>query len=260
MIRIDSPTNPRVKDALQAVREGRLVPIEGVRAITEALTDGLRPVAVFFEEESLDDSLRAALAGSGADMVLSSDRVVSRLSDLPSARRAVALVPPRRLLLEDLPFPGSSLALLLDSVQDPSNVGAVLRSAEAFGVSAVVLTRGSASPFSARSLRASAGSAFRVPLAADVDAADAIAWARRAGAVVVGGEARGGIEPGSVDASKRLLLAIGSEGHGFSAAVAGALDLRVTISLGGRVESLNAAVAAALLLYALSPKTSASNR
>jgi RNA methyltransferase, TrmH family len=258
--RIDSPANPRVKEALRAVRDGELVPIEGTRAIGEALADGLRPVAVFHEEEALDGPLREALAGRGAELIVCSERVVARLSDLPSARRAVALVPPRDLRLPDLPFPSGSLALLLDSVQDPSNVGAILRSAEAFGAAAAVLTKGSANPFSTKALRASAGSAFRVPLATGVDAPDAIAWARKADAAVVGAEARGGVEPGDVDPTRRLLLVIGSEGHGLSAGVAGSLDLRVTIPLRGRVESLNAAVAAALLLYALSPKTSASNR
>ena len=96
--------------------------------------------------------------------------------------------------------------------------------------------------------------------ALDVAAADALTWARSAGAKVVGADAKGGIDPLAVRQTSRLLLVIGSEGHGLSAEVSDALDVRVTIPLRGRVESLNAAVAAAVLLYALSPKTSASNR
>jgi TrmH family RNA methyltransferase len=260
VIRIDSPTNPRLRGAVTALREGDLVAVVGARAITEALADGIRLLDVFFEEGSLDEALLAALSDSGAELIGASERVVSRLSGLPSARGAVALASPRRWRLPDLPFPEEALVLLLDSVQDPTNVGAILRSAEAFGAAAVVLTRGTADPFSPKALRASAGSAFRIPVAADVPAAEALSWARSAGARVAGAEAKGGKDPGDIRAGTRLLLAIGSEGHGLSSEVAAALDERVTIPLRGRVESLNAAVAAALLLYTLSPKTSASNR
>ena len=259
-MRIDSPTNQRIKEAVKALREGDVAAVSGARGIAEALADGIRLLDVFYEPGSLDEALLTALSDSGSELIEASERVVARLSDLPSARGAVALADPRRWKLSDLLFPEGSLAVLLDSVQDPANVGAILRSAEAFGAAAVILTPGSAGPFSPRALRASAGSAFRIPIAADVPAAEALAWARAAGARVAGADAKGGKAPEEFRSGTRLLVVIGSEGHGFSPEVAAALDERVTIPLRGRVESLNAAVAAGLLLYALSPKTSASNR
>lgn len=256
MIRIDSPTNPRVRDAVRALRNGDLVAVEGGRAIAEALADGVRPVFVFHEPGALDEALLERISAAGAEIAEASARVVARLSDLPSSRGVVALAAPPRSRLADLPFPAASVTLLLDSVQDPMNVGAIFRSAEAFGAGAVILTPGTASPFSPKALRASAGSAFRVPVAPDVAAADALTWARSAGARVVGADAKRGIDPLAVRQTSGLLLVIGSEGHGLSAEVSDALDVRVTIPLRGRVESLNAAVAVAVLLYALSPKTS----
>jgi RNA methyltransferase, TrmH family len=260
VVRIDSPTNPRVRDVVRAMRDGDLVAVEGGRAVTEALTDGVRPVFVFHEPGALDQALLDRISAAGAEVIEASARVVTRLSDLPSSRGVVALAAPPRCRLADLPSPEAPITLLLDSVQDPTNVGAILRSAEAFGAGAVILTPGTASPFSPKAMRASAGSVFRLPVVLDVDAADALTWARTAGARVVGADVKRGIDPVALRHTSRVLLVIGSEGHGLSTEISEALDVRVTIPLRGRVESLNAAVAAAVLLYALSPKISASNR
>jgi TrmH family RNA methyltransferase len=137
-------------------------------------------------------------------------------------------------------------------MQDPANVGAIVRCAEAFGVAGVVLTPESAWPFSPRALRASAGSALRVPIVPRVPAAEAVAWARASGACLAGAEAHGGEAPAAAAKVRPLVLVLGSEGHGISPEVEAALDRRLTLPLGGRVESLNAAVAAGLLLFVLS--------
>jgi TrmH family RNA methyltransferase len=205
-----------------------------------------------------------------------SARVLRRLSDLPSTRGVVALAKPPQRTLASLSSllpskktvssnaprkgaissqPGSEtegvLFLLLDDIQDPANVGAILRSGEAFGAAAALLTPGCAWPFSPRALRASAGSAFRLPVCARVTAREAVAWARRHGIELAGAEAHGGEAPESLAAARPLALVIGSEGHGISPEIAAALDHRITLPLAGRVESLNAAVAAGVLLHAL---------
>ncbi len=190
-----------------------------------------------------------------------SARVLKRLSDLPSTRGVAALAPPPHRTLASLsPLspskksspPSSSLFLLLDEIQDPANVGAIVRCAEAFGVAAVILTPGCAWPFSPRALRASAGSALRVPIAARVPAEEAVAWARALGASLAGAEAHGGEPPERAAGVRPLVLVVGSEGHGISPGIEAALDRKLTLPLGGRVESLNAAVAAGLLLFVLS--------
>ena len=131
-------------------------------------------------------------------------------------------------------------------------MGAILRSGEAFGVAAALLTPGCAWPFSPRALRASAGSAFRLPVAARVMAREAIAWARSHGIALAGAAAHGGTAPEALGGVRPLALVIGSEGHGISAEIAGSLAHRVTLPLSGRVDSLNAAVAAGVLLHILS--------
>ena len=270
MTRIDSPANARIAAALRAVAAGGRMLLVGRRVMEFGLVGGMAGDEVLLVQqeasEEHEDSLRR-IRGVAPRVSLHevSIRVLKRISDLPSTRGIAALAPPpHRTLTQLTPSKktsssnaprraalNSSLFLLLDGVQDPANVGAIVRSAEAFGAAGVVATPGCAWPFSPRALRASAGSALRVPIAARVAASDAVAWARRAGAVLAGAEAHGGDPPESAAAVRPLVLVIGSEGHGISPDLAGALDRRLTLPLSGRVDSLNAAVAAGLLLFVL---------
>jgi RNA methyltransferase, TrmH family len=269
MPRIESPTNPRIATAVRAVAEGDRMLLEGERMVEEALDAGVAIDEVFVvdamseEHEEFLQRLRgegadaAGGARPGAPVTVVSPRVLKRLSDLPSNRGVAALAPPpHRTLAQLAPSKkspsSSSLFLLLDGIQDPANVGAIVRCAEAFGVAGVVLTPGSAWPFSPRALRASAGSALRVSIAPRVAPAEAIAWARACGASLAGAEAHGGEPPETAAGVRPLVLVVGSEGHGISAELEIALDRRLTLPLGGNVESLNAAVATGLLLFVLS--------
>jgi len=240
--------------------------LEGGRMIEEALDAGIQAEEIFLQknpeqkegEREEEDFLRRLRGEGNARVTEVSARVLRKLSDLPSTRGAVAIaLPPYRTLtslsalLPSKKSSSSSLFLLLDEVQDPANVGAIFRSGEAFGVAAALLTPGCAWPFSPRALRASAGSAFRLPVCAPVTAEQAVAWARGHGIALAGAEAHGGDAPESLAALRPLALVIGSEGHGISPEIASALDRRVTLPLPGRVESLNAAVAAGVLLHVL---------
>lgn len=269
-MRITSTSNPRVQAALRAVESGERMLLEGERALGEALAAEIVPEEIFLEGEEGGEPaepIRSA-AERGASLCFVTSKVLSKLSDLPSARGVVALAPPPRRSLSDLhpskhppsvplplssssssSFPSSSLLfVLLDGVQDPANVGAIVRSAEAFGAAGVLLTPDCASPFSPKALRASAFSALRIPIATGVTPEDAVAWAAAAGAALAGAETRGGDCPSTLSGVRPLVLVIGSEGRGISPALENRLSRRVTIPLAGRVESLNAAVAAGVLL------------
>lgn len=251
MIRIDAPSNPRVVALAREIARGTAMALEGPRLLSEALDAGLTPETVFYESGPENEAVVSRATEKGAEAILVSSRVLQKLSDLPSARGLVAIAQRPSGELRLLPRAANGLTLLLDVVQDPVNVGAILRSAEAFGVESLLLLRGTASPFSTRALRASAGSALRLPIATDLEFEDALVWIRAEGAHLVGADPHAGEPPGALASLRPLVLAIGSEGHGFSAPLAAALERRVTIPLGGRVESLNAGAATAVLLYAL---------
>ncbi|HQR67302.1 MAG TPA: RNA methyltransferase [Thermoanaerobaculia bacterium] len=249
-MKIASTSNPRIQAALRAVEGGERLLLEGARAIGEALAAGIVPREIFLEGDEgppRDDAVRGA-AERGAALCHVTSKVLSRLSDLPSTRGVVALAVPPRRALPDLRLPDDALVLFLDGIQDPANVGATLRSAEAFGVAAALLTPDCASPFSPKSVRASALSALRLPIATGVSPDDAAAWAAESGAVMAGAETRGGEPPAVLSGIRPLVLVVGSEGRGISPALEARLSRRVTIPLAGRVESLNAAVAAGILL------------
>jgi RNA methyltransferase, TrmH family len=260
MTRIDSPANPRVVSALRAIRQGEALLLEGPRMLGEAIAAGTAVDAVFHVARAEDETALRAAARRGAELVTVSPRVLEKLSALPSSRVLVALARPPARRLEELELPAHGLAVLLDGVQDPANVGAILRSAEAFGAACAVLTSECAGPFGPRALRASAASALRLPLAAGVSPEEAVAWVAARGARLAGADAHAGSLPGKLEGAAPLVLAIGSEGHGLSGSVAAALSLRLRIPMSGAVESLNAAVAAGVLLYVLSSRISAEKR
>jgi TrmH family RNA methyltransferase len=270
-MRIDSPANPRVKAALRAVEAGERILLEGSRALEDCLAAGIVPEEIFLEGDETAGGVGAGsavekAAEQGARVFCVSSKVLRKLSDLPSLRDVVSLaVPPRRSIADlhlrrrppSVSLPSSSLSssslfVLLDGVQDPANVGAIVRSAEAFGAGGVVLTPDCASPFSPKALRASALSVLRIPIAAGVGPGQSVAWARRGGATLAGAEARGGEAPSALRGVRPLVLVVGSEGRGISPTFEAHLTRRVTIPLSGRVESLNAAVAAGILLALVS--------
>ncbi len=142
------------------------------------------------------------------------------------------------------------VALWLDSVQDPGNLGAIVRSAAALGASAVLLGPGSADPWSPAAVRGAAGAVFRIPVEREVAAARAVRRVREGGGEVWAAAGAGEtLAPGRV--REPLLLMLGAEGRGLAAEALELADRTVALPLGRGVESLNVAVAAGILLWAV---------
>lgn len=164
----------------------------------------------------------------------------------PQGVLAVARIPSWRFEAV-VDVPGDAVILLLDAVQDPGNLGTLTRTAEALGAAAVVALPGTVDPWNPKSVRAAAGSLFRVPiLTSGWDEAER--QLRRAGYRLLAAEA-GGEPPRAAD--RRVALVMGNEGVGISPEIRTAVDGMIGIPLRGRAESLNVAAAAAILLYEL---------
>jgi TrmH family RNA methyltransferase len=142
-----------------------------------------------------------------------------------------------------------AIAVIAVDVQDPGNLGAIIRVAEAGGAAGVIVSGASADPFGWKALRGSMGSTLRLPVGTVSNAADAVAMARRAGYRVIATVPRGGRSPFDVNLAGSAAVLIGGEGPGLPPAIVEAADERVTIPMDGSVESLNSAVAAALMVY-----------
>ncbi len=156
---------------------------------------------------------------------------------------------PQRIRLSDTNLAGVRY-LVLENVQDPGNVGTMVRTADAMGFDGVVVLPGTADPFGPKSIRSAMGSAFHVPVFDGTDIAETVRWLHEAGCRVyaghLNGERLGGtglVIPGAV--------IIGNEANGLSEEAAGLADALVRIPMRGRAESLNAACAAAILCYSM---------
>jgi TrmH family RNA methyltransferase len=140
-----------------------------------------------------------------------------------------------------------ALVLVIDGVQDPGNLGTILRSAEAFGASGLLLLKGTVNPFNSKAVRASAGSIFRVPFVQGLDDVQALAMLCETGVNVYAAVPNSANSIGDFDLTRPCAIVIGSEGHGVSASIRiAARDLSIPTA---GVESLNAAVSAAIVLY-----------
>ena len=244
-----------------------LVLAEGVRCVREALDAGwtvrLALVSPRLDDTNAGKELEARLRSSVALPITVSDAELKRLSDT-DAPQGVLLVVERPAHSLDLPASARRL-LVLDGVQDPGNVGTLVRSSHAFGLDAVVALPGTADPWSPKVVRSSAGSVFHASVVA-LDRARLLGWLRANGVGLIVAEASagsvrgGGSNPsvglGALPAQiggrsglpRAWALVVGNEGAGVSAELAAGADLRVSIPIEG-AESLNAGVAGSILLY-----------
>jgi RNA methyltransferase, TrmH family len=143
-----------------------------------------------------------------------------------------------------------AFVLAVEDVQDPGNLGSLLRAAEAGGATGALICGASATPFSVKAVRGSMGSVLRMPVLGGLDTMAAMTAIDASGLRTIASVARGGEDPEAVDWTGRVALWIGSEGQGLSEATAAACNARVTIPMEAPVESLNVAVAGAILVYA----------
>ncbi|MEE8467830.1 MAG: RNA methyltransferase [Planctomycetota bacterium] len=248
---VRSPANAALKrvGAVLAGKRPEEVVLEGGRLLRDALRANHRLELLLLSEERAAEAAEwSALEGVGEVRVVQTG-LLERVSDLATSPGVLALVPrPRALDAAELVHGPSALVLVVCRVADPGNLGALARSAEAAGASALAVVSGGARPFTARALRGSMGSLLRLPVV-EADDPDALAEAfTRSGLRQVAAAARGGMAPDEMDWSGPLALWVAGE-TGALPAVASAFDA-VTIPTAGAVESLNVAVAASVLLFA----------
>ncbi len=252
---ITSRQNPLVARYRAAARGGASAPLllDGVHLVLEALAAGIRvdeaAVANTAREDPALHDLLSALGRAKVEVTTVSTAVMDALSPVrtPSPIVALAVRPPSR---ESAIFPADrSLAVIAVDIQDPGNVGAIVRVAEAAGATGVVAAGASADPFGWKALRGSMGSALRLPVTSRVGVDEAMASARAAGCRVIAATPRGGEPVFSANLRGPIAILIGGEGPGLPSAVIESADVPVTIPMQAPVESLNAAVTAALVLY-----------
>jgi TrmH family RNA methyltransferase len=248
--------NTRVKEARKLSRrpvrsERRLFLADGPKAVEGALStvldSGDSCVVEVFATPAAEQQYAALLAS--ADVVTTvDDRALASLSDAVNPAGVVAVC--RHL---DVPLAsaltGPMVAICAD-VRDPGNAGTVIRTADAAGAGGVVLAGSSVDAYNPKTVRASVGSLFHLPLAVEPDPAAAVAAARAAGYTVLAADGAGEVDLFSADLGGPTAWLFGNEAWGLPADLTALADHRVAIPIHGRAESLNLATAAAVCLYA----------
>ena len=260
---VESKQNARVKELRRALtqpgRDARgLIAIEGPKMLEEALRARLRVATVFVTlgAERLPEGLGVA---AETEILALPKRVLDSALTTETPQPIAALVEPPDWTWSHLFHAhrsGTELIVVLAGIQDPGNLGTILRSAEAFGASGVVSLPGTVSAWNPKVVRASAGSVFRVPLLA-AGGRECFTRLRTAGVKVFAAAVRAAQPADLADMAGPVALLIGNEGSGVPDDLAANADAEITIPCPGPVESLNAAVAASVLLYEASRQRSA---
>lgn len=256
----------RFRSASRTSRRSRThLLLDGRRLIADAQRAGLSLETVLVAAAALRrgepalDALVAHCEAQRIDVVAGSDPVLAAASPLRSPSTAVALArhcPPS--VADVLARAAHGCLIAPAGVQDPGNLGAIVRAADAAGAGGVLVTGTAADPFGWKALRGAMGSTFRLPVADAGESSDLPERARQAGCAVLVAAPRGGQSMYDLDLTQPLLLLIGGEGAGIEGTTHRSADGVVSIPMAAGVESLNAAVAAAVIAYEVRRQRTAS--
>lgn len=257
--RVEGRHNALVKELRLAFAHAELTKdgdcaIEGLRLVEEAIRSGLRFRAVFFRESAQDRAERLLpQIGAHVETLLLPDKLFDSAVPTESPQGVAALVGLKESSLDDL-FERLQLGPILAVVglQDPGNLGTILRSAEAFGSAGIVLVEGTVSPFNAKVIRASAGSIFRLPfvMAKASGGSETLLTKLRAQSVrLLATSSHKGTPIGQASLAAPAAIFVGNEGSGLPRNLLAAVDGTIAIPHSPQVESLNAGIAASILLY-----------
>lgn len=253
---ITSVSNGKIRQVAQwqaKAKERRAAGVflaEGFKLFAEAPAGWIREVYVSREalkRAETDEALRRKLAETGYETV--SGQVFQRISDTKTPQGILCVVNRPLYRIEQVTKGPAPLIAVLENIQDPGNLGAILRTGEGAGVTGVILAGDTADIFSPKAVRATMGSVFRVPFVLAEHLPGALVRLKETGITVYAAHLSGRDYDDGISFRQGTAFVIGNEGNGLSRETAAAADALIRIPMEGKVESLNAAAAAAVLLY-----------
>lgn len=262
--RVEGKHNPLIKDLRHAISRGKLTEagdcaIEGLRVVEEAIRSGLRFSAVFFRESSPEVTERLLpQIGAQVETLMLPDRLFDSVVDSESPQGLAALVRPREFSFEDLTERLQiGPIVVVAALQDPGNLGTILRSAEAFGSAGAILGEGTVSPYNSKAIRASAGSAFRLPIVhrhgnrqnGAIELRNICEMLREKNVRLLATSSHKGAPLHQANLKESCAIFFGNEGAGLPKDLMIKMDEVLSIPHLPQVESLNAGVAASIVLY-----------
>ena len=226
---------------------------EGVKAVSEGVTNGIYPEKIIISRHGESQPwIKEILSrpDSPAEVVRVDDSVMQYMSETEAPQGILALFKMPGISLPDIRIRPSSVFVVVEGVQDPGNVGTIVRTADAFGAHAVILTSGCADLYNAKTLRSTMGSVFHIPVVRDVDISGLTAFLTDRGiltAVTSLDETSRSLP--EADLPRPLAVVLGSETKGVSPEICRIAGAKLKIPMEGLAQSLNVAVAAGIVLY-----------
>ncbi len=254
---ITSRDNPLLRQT-RAVRDGKideLIYVEGLRLCEEAYRSKLVIEAVIVSEELLRKERAAGVIGELSQMTTRvasvSEKLLESVSYTKTPQGIIVLAqrPPASEMHLGSQLETNPLIVALHQINNPVNVGAILRTAEAAGAGGVITTKNTSDPFSPKSLRGAMGSAFRLPIWSGPEYDDVIEWCRKREIVTICADVEAQFAYTDVDWTGPHALLLGPESAGFTAEELASADYKVSIPMKGMAESLNVAVASGIMLF-----------
>jgi len=253
-MKITSSANKHIRDIIQ-IRETRAkfrhaaFLVEGPHLVEMAFSAGVQIKEVFVTETFINTKEHQALLGKITTAIYEvSEQLLNKITDTETPQGIVAVAGYKPGTLDTLTLKESPLLAVLDAIQDPGNLGTIIRTSDAAGADAVILLPGSCDAFMPKVIRATAGSIFNLPLIyAEPDAL--LDWLHKKNIQLAVTAADAGKTVFEADLSRGLAIAFGNEAHGISDHLRKAADLSLNIPILGKAESLNVATSAAICLY-----------
>ena len=256
---ITSVNNPRVKEIANLKQkkyrsESGLFFAEGLRAVQEAM-EYAEVAELFFtagEENKLDEVLKTAKE-KGVRLYQADAKVMAKISDTKTPQGVLAVIRVPKQSLQKL-RPGTASdnnapVVILDRIQDPGNLGTIIRTADAVGALGIILLEGCVDAYSPKVVRASMGSLFHLPVVQDIFPEEALTWCYRRGYEPAATVMKGAANLYKADISKKMAFIFGNEANGVSEELQAAAETRLFIPMSGQAESMNVAMAAGIVLF-----------
>ena len=260
---ITSASNDRIKEVKKLMksaslrREKELYIVEGIRMVREIPADAIRTLYV---AESMADKFADVCKEKNASVEIVRDSVFQSMSDTNTPQGILAEVYQKQTTEEDLfgrdtdPF-----LLIIERLQDPGNLGTIIRTAEGAGVTGIILSSDSVDIYNPKVVRSTMGSVFRMPIFVAENLADTVEWVKKQGIPVYGAHLNGDTFY-EKDFSGKCAFLVGNEGNGLSDEISAKADELIRIPMCGQVESLNAAVSTAVIVYEVLRQRSTSKK
>lgn len=228
--------------------------VEGIRFVEEIINSAW-PVEMLVYSKKITENLRAknifnTAAACNVSLIEVEEDVFSELAETSTPQGIIAVAAQRIRSLDDLEIDNEpALLVLVDGVQDPGNLGAIVRSADAAGAGGVILLKGTADIFNPKALRATMGSIFHLPVLQGAAADEVLPYLRHRGIKTVAGDPRGNRVLSDINLKVPCALVVGGEAEGIGTILKENVDELARIPMPGRAESLNVAISSGIMLY-----------